>query len=346
LNASFLAAILAGVRRATSVPPREGEGVTFIRWLAALLVLTAVALTAAPAPTRAAPPRQAAIEVRMVEFAFQPQTVTISVGQAVSWINAGSVTHTTTSTNPPPNDWDVTVQPGFTFERIFTQPGTFTYFCRFHQAQGMTGTIIVQQPATVTPGATATFTPPAAPTNTPAGPTFTATPATPTSQPAFFILSPTEGQTISGTSVQVQLDVSNIVLRPPGTPNRPGEGTFSLFLDNQPEVRTGDRTYTFTNVPVGNHTLRVELRQNDGTPFTPPIQATVNFRTAPAGTGTPPPMVTGIATGVATPTVGLPKTGDGSYPGPGAGAPLWLVALAPLAMFALALYARARRSVA
>ncbi|GIW08014.1 MAG: hypothetical protein KatS3mg060_2819 [Dehalococcoidia bacterium] len=322
---------------------------TFVRWLAALLVLSAVALTVGPTPTGAAPPRQAAIEVRMVEFAFQPQTVTINVGQAVAWINAGSVTHTTTSTNQTPNDpccWDVTVQPGFTFERVFNQPGTFTYYCKFHQAQGMTGTIVVQQQATNTPGPTATFTVPAGPTNTPSGPTSTATPATPTSQPAFFILSPTEGQTISGSSVQVQLDVSNLILRPPGTPNRPGEGTFSLFLDNLPEVRTGDRTYTFTNVPVGNHTLRVELRQNDGTPFTPPIQATVNFRTAPPGTGTPPAMVTGVATGVATPTVGLPKTGDGSYPGPGGGPPLWLAALMPIALFALALYTRARRGLA
>lgn len=324
----------------------NGSVVTIVRWVLVVLALSASGLLVAPRPTTAAPPRQAAIEVRMVEFAFQPQTVTITAGQAVSWLNAGSVTHTTTSVNQTPNDpccWDVTVQPGFTFERVFNQPGTYQYYCRFHQAQGMTGTIIVQ-PAATTPGPTATFTPPAPPTNTPTGPTVTPAPGTPTGQPAFFILSPTEGQTIIGTSVQVQLDVSNLILRPPGTPNRSGEGTFSLFLDNQPEVRIGDRTYTFTNVPFGNHTLRVELRQNDGTPFTPPIQATVNFRTEAAGT--PSPMVTGVATGVATPTVGLPKTGDGTYRGGDSGAPLWIAALAPVALFAVALYARARRGIA
>ncbi|MCS6800958.1 MAG: plastocyanin/azurin family copper-binding protein [Chloroflexota bacterium] len=313
-----------------------------VRWLTALGVLSVVAFAVTPRPTGAAPPRQGAIEVRMVEFAFQPQTVTISVGQAVAWVNVGSVTHTTTSVNQIPNDpccWDVTVQPGFTFERVFSQPGTYQYYCRFHQAQGMTGTIIVQAAAT-TPSPTATFTPlPAATT-----PTVTPGPGTPTGQPAFFILSPTEGQTIIGTSVPVQLDVSNIILRPPGTPNRPGEGTFSLFLDNLPEVRLGDRTYTFTNVPFGSHTLRVELRQNDGTPFTPPIQATVNFRTEPGGT--PTPMVTGVATGVATPTVGLPKTGDGTYRGESGSVPLWAAVLAPVALFAVVLYARARRAAA
>ncbi|MFN8532964.1 MAG: plastocyanin/azurin family copper-binding protein [Dehalococcoidia bacterium] len=322
-----------------------------VRWAAALLVLATFVLAGAPTPSRAAPQLQAAIEVRMVEFAFQPQTVTINVGQAVTWTNAGSVTHTTTSSNQVANDpccWDVTVQPGFTFERVFNQAGSFTYFCRFHQGQGMTGTIVVQQQSTATapPAATNTPPPPGA-TNTPAGPTFTATSTvSPTGQPAFFILSPTEGQTVSGPTVPVQLDVSNIVLRPPGTPNRQGEGTFSLFLDSLPEVRTGDRNYTFANVPIGAHTLRVELRQNDGTPFTPPIQATVNFRTAAPGTGTPPAAVTGVATGVATSTVGLPRTGDGSYPGTGGGTPLWLAALMPLALFGLALYWRARRGVA
>jgi plastocyanin len=311
-----------------------------LRWGTALVLLLASLLAAAPL-TRAAPAPQGAIEVRMIEFAFQPQTVTINVGQAVTWTNTGSVNHTTTSTNQVANDpccWDVTVPPGQVFERVFTQPGTFTYYCRLHQAQGMTATIIVQQQATATPTATATpgpATPTGGPTLTP-----TATPL-PTGQPAFFILSPTEGQTISGSTVQVQLDVSNITLRPPGTPNRPGEGMFSLFLDNLPEVRTGERTYTFTGVPVGDHTLRVELRQNDGTPFTPPIQATVRFRTTAAEP--PPPMVTGVATTIPTATAGLPRTGDGSYRDGGGSPPFWLIATAPLALLGAALLYRARR---
>ncbi len=55
-------------------------------------------------------------------------------------------------------------------------------------------------------------------------------------------------------------------------------------------------------------------------------------------------VVTGIATQIGpTSTVGLPATGDGSYPGDGPGAPLWLLAAAPLALFGVALAARARR---
>ncbi|MCS7001566.1 MAG: cupredoxin domain-containing protein [Dehalococcoidia bacterium] len=302
----------------------------------------------------AAPPVQAAIEVRIVEFAFQPQTVTINVGQSVTWTNNGSTLHTTTSTLPSndPNYWDVRIPPGFAFERQFTTPGTFTYFCSIHRDQGMTGTIVVQALATATPTtppATPTATTPPPPTPTRPAPTpgtpIPPTPGTPGLQPSLFINSPTEGQTIVGTDVEVQLEIANLTLRPPGTPNRAGEGSISLFLDNLPEQRISDRTFTFRNVSPGTHVLRVELRQNDGTPFTPPVQVTVNFRTQlPGGgltptPGTPPAQVTGVA---ATPTVGLPRTGDGTYGGRGPDVASWLIAVVPLGVFLAALYRRAR----
>lgn len=322
-------------------------------WLAFFSVVLLVSL-ALPANIHAAPPSQAAIEVKMVEFSFQPQTVTITAGQSVAWTNAGSVNHTTTSENQSGDAnccWNVTVQPGFTYERVFTEPGTYNYYCSFHRAQGMTGVVVVQPAqgaATSTPTQTPTVTSvPAGPTNTPGGPTATATQTTTAGpQPQFFIIKPTEGEAIEGSNVQIQIDVQNLTLREPGTtPPRANEGFFSLFLDDRAEVRTGDRNYTFSNVAAGNHQLRVELRRNDGTPYTPPIQASVAFRTvAPGQAVTPPAVVTGIATQIGpTSTVGLPATGDGSYPGDGPGAPLWLLAAAPLALFGVALAARARR---
>src|SRR5712692_7718743 len=102
---------------------------------------------------------------------FSPASQTISVGDTVHWVWAGSV-HSTTSGNACTGDglWDSGVQgTGFTFDVTFPAAGTFNYFCSVHCGLGMTGTIIVGPPPTPTPTATATPTPggPPPPTATP-----------------------------------------------------------------------------------------------------------------------------------------------------------------------------------
>ncbi|GIW11361.1 MAG: hypothetical protein KatS3mg061_2418 [Dehalococcoidia bacterium] len=201
-----------------------------------------------------------------------PQTVTINVGQSVTWTNAGSVSHTTTSTNQVANDpccWDMTVPPGQVFERVFTQPGTFTYYCRSHQAQGMTGTVVVLQQATATPTATATPRaghPDGHPRPDRPSPQRPRSPRR-GSRPFSFFRRPKDRRSAAPPFRCSSMSATS----PCGRQEHPiglVKGRSPLFLDNLPEVRTGERTYTFTGVPVGDHTLRVELRQNDGTPFT------------------------------------------------------------------------------
>jgi plastocyanin len=94
-------------------------------------------------------------------LAFAPQTVSINVGDTVTWTWASVRTpHTVTSGTAPRADgvfcsnngpqtsddcnrdgYD-TVAP-FSFSHTFTTTGTFPYFCKVHGA-AMTGTVIVQ----------------------------------------------------------------------------------------------------------------------------------------------------------------------------------------------------------
>lgn len=109
---------------------------------------------------------------------FSPSSLTISVGDTVTWVWAAAG-HSTTSGNPCTADgkWDSGVQNDpFSFSFTFTSAATYPYFCSLHCFLGMTGQIIVQEP-TATP--TATGAPPT-PTTTPTVPLPTSTAPAPT----------------------------------------------------------------------------------------------------------------------------------------------------------------------
>lgn len=77
--------------------------------------------------------------VTIVDFDFQPATLTVNPGDTVIWTNTGNVAHTTTSDTPM---WDSSSVPsGGTFSFRFTTPGTFSYHCAIHP--GMRALIFV-----------------------------------------------------------------------------------------------------------------------------------------------------------------------------------------------------------
>lgn len=110
-----------------------------------------VATTAAPAATTApgasttgAASGGGEVMVSANDFSFSPATVTISVGDSVTWTLAEGA-HTTSSGTAPDLDglWDqaLTADEPFTF--TFEEAGTYEYFCRFHP-DFMTGTVTVE----------------------------------------------------------------------------------------------------------------------------------------------------------------------------------------------------------
>ncbi len=76
----------------------------------------------------------------MKNLAFNPPTLTVSVGTKVTWTNQDTVGHTVTA-----NDGSFgsqTINPGQTFSQTFSTAGTFNYHCTIHPT--MTATIVVQ----------------------------------------------------------------------------------------------------------------------------------------------------------------------------------------------------------
>ncbi len=75
-----------------------------------------------------------------ITMEFTPSSLTVSVGETVTWTNKHSMTHTATSDNGSFDSGNLA--PGETFSFTFETAGTYTYKCNVHPS--MTGTIIVE----------------------------------------------------------------------------------------------------------------------------------------------------------------------------------------------------------
>ena len=71
--------------------------------------------------------------------AYNPNPITISQGDTVTWINTDFGVHTVTENNDIFSSDDL--RPDQTFEYVFDQSGTFDYHCKLHPT--MTGKVIV-----------------------------------------------------------------------------------------------------------------------------------------------------------------------------------------------------------
>jgi plastocyanin len=73
---------------------------------------------------------------------YTPNPAVVAVGSTVMWMNADSVAHTATSST---GVWDSgSIAPGGSFSRVFSEVGTFPYYCTIHGAASMSGTVVVQ----------------------------------------------------------------------------------------------------------------------------------------------------------------------------------------------------------
>ncbi len=80
--------------------------------------------------------------VSMMNTAFEPQSVTVKQGGAVTWTNHDSVGHDVTAEDRSFRSGKPgSVKQDATFEHTFDQTGTFAYVCTVHP--NMTGTVEV-----------------------------------------------------------------------------------------------------------------------------------------------------------------------------------------------------------
>lgn len=73
---------------------------------------------------------------------FTPPSVTVQVGDTVTWSNGGHNAHTVTANGGGFDSGNL--NPGQSFSQTFTQPGTVAYYCKYHRSLGMKGTITVK----------------------------------------------------------------------------------------------------------------------------------------------------------------------------------------------------------
>ena len=99
--------------------------------------------------------------------------------------------------------------------------------------------------------------------------------------PSFLILNPENNQVLEGEGstldVALSLSTTNLLIRPPSSTNRVGEGHFVVQLDDGEPVRVFSKQTTLHEIGGGEHTLTVELVHNDNSPYNPPIRQTVRF---------------------------------------------------------------------
>lgn len=94
---------------------------------------------AAPAPS----PDGATAEIGIADFAYDPATVTVKAGTAVSWTNEDAAAHTATISTGTQKFDTATIEEGQTATVTFDTPGTYAYICVFHPL--MKGTLVVEK---------------------------------------------------------------------------------------------------------------------------------------------------------------------------------------------------------
>jgi plastocyanin len=106
--------------------------------LAAAAVLPAAAAQAAA--TQAAEAQAAETEVKIDNFTFAPQSITVKAGTTVTWSNDDDIPHTVAAKTKLFKSKALDTGDKFSF--TFTTPGAFEYFCSLHPH--MTATIVVE----------------------------------------------------------------------------------------------------------------------------------------------------------------------------------------------------------
>lgn len=106
-------------------------------------------------------------------------------------------------------------------------------------------------------------------------------PPPPAKTPVVTILSPAQGEVLysTGDTADMTLSVSiqNLLLRSPGGQASEGQGHFKVTIDGGDPYTVTTKNYVISGLEYGEHTLELELLNNDLTPYSPAISQQVTF---------------------------------------------------------------------
>jgi len=112
-------------------------------WIASLAMPVMIALlliAASPSVKATDQPSAANVAVKIDNFVFGPQTLTVPVGTTVTWTKSDDIPHTSVSTEGVFKSKVLDTDEKFSY--TFTKAGTYPYYCTIHPK--MTGTVVVQ----------------------------------------------------------------------------------------------------------------------------------------------------------------------------------------------------------
>ena len=113
-------------------------------WIAGVVapVMIAMVLLFAGSPSVRANDQSSAanVEVKIDNFVFGPETITVPVGATVTWTNKDDIPHTVVSTDGVFKSKVRDTDEKFSY--TFTKAGTYPYYCSVHPK--MTGKVVVQ----------------------------------------------------------------------------------------------------------------------------------------------------------------------------------------------------------
>ncbi len=102
--------------------------------------LPAAALAAAGLPARAAAGEAI---VKIDNFTFEPERLTVKAGTTVTWINEDDIPHTVVASEHAFRSKALDTDDKFSF--AFAEPGAYEYFCGLHPHMKATVTVVSNQ---------------------------------------------------------------------------------------------------------------------------------------------------------------------------------------------------------
>jgi plastocyanin len=107
--------------------------------------VTEAATSAETSPT--VPSNGETVDVIALDNSFRPETIEVIAGTAVRWENRGRNDHNVLPTDGS-ETWGAPTEeflPGDEYTRVFSEPGTYDYYCSIHGTKdaGMIGTVVV-----------------------------------------------------------------------------------------------------------------------------------------------------------------------------------------------------------
>jgi len=113
-------------------------------WIASavmpVLIAMLLLLVGSPSVKANDQPSAANVAVKIDNFVFGPQAITVPVGTTVTWTNSDDIPHTAVSTDGVFKSKVMDTNEKFSY--TFTKAGTYPYYCSVHPK--MTGQVVVK----------------------------------------------------------------------------------------------------------------------------------------------------------------------------------------------------------